>query len=1186
MSGKRNLKVEVDTPVVEMIASEDLDDGDDEYGGEVLGDDDDWGTELVLPSPKADSKRQEHLSLFGDRLDIFYALLAVADLRFYELDAQTQQKLIKNLKVETFHGGDIIIKEGDEANAFYILLATQELSTDAEVEVYKTLEDGSRKVLTSLSRGHYFGEKTFVSNNPQPRNASIRVPTSCKVGVEIGIVTSEYYADWDHFRQFLVMKDVPLIKSLPRNEQLEMYSKLIRREYNSNEFIITEGDPGEDFYIILEGVVNVQDKMHGVLVNLQAGHCFGEMALLSDEPRVASVVAVSKVVCLCLSKVAFRAALSAEKFSAIVTDVMEQRRVTRLKRDREREKLTSAMSRKGSVASLAGDGDGEFPELGSQLWVKGADSGGSMLQRGSCKSTYSSGCEVTFSSKLVIKKIGQTKYINKYRVVKEIGKGSFGSVYMVVNEQNNEPCAMKAVNRSTGWNRNKVDIMSEIEIMKHLNHKNIVALKGVIDDLSAQKMFIVQELLGGGSLMNEEMTASGNNNAPIPFSNDQSRKYFRDMVKAVHYLHSLGIIHRDIKPQNILLTEDGQCKLSDFGSAISVHAKSKKKLPVAGTPAFMATELFLDPTPEVQKAPAIDIFALGATLYCMVIGKVPWMAKNEIDLGAQITRFEVTFPVECHLDPHLKVLLLRMMEKDPIKRISLDDIISNDWVTCESSEPMYDDFERIPPRCPLFRQASKVLMNSRSCSSGSSDTSPYSLNSQASLSSGMSGVIFPSGSTKSTVSPVSGLGSPNSAELLTGKVKSRSLYYPTLQSRSHHYDDEDNEMDFSHLLARDLDRLQERSMGNSRSNSIARLVPSLSGNGLRLLSPEHDDMMGSQLSLSSSDLSGGLGPAVIYYGVDDILDLATMFSPAVSNAHSRTASGVPTMHSISEDFCAADDDDYNSIGIDIDAKLARSFSDGGFGSVKSTDSYDNRTSSGDVPTRRQLPPKQPSLKRTGGFEIVPTELTMTSTGEKISKGIVIETPASQSPKLGRGSLYSTSTKNGKSMRSLSSRTGSMERIVSVRKKTAEASYNVSAGGRPNENIKAEDNEEDDHANDDISQSVASTDDNIWNSSGSGYDSATSNNWNEVASQPGESGSDTMSPTGGNKGTFFSSKFEGIREESCDELDQNSDNDSDSDDDVLVEGDVRMKGFCLVCLLMFVNWCQCVVVSDFILRRIL
>jgi serine/threonine protein kinase/CRP-like cAMP-binding protein len=1046
---------------IEVIA--DLEDGDD-YGEEIL--DDDWGAEVALPSPKADTKRQEHLRLFGDRLDVFYALLAVADLRFYELDVATQQKLIKNMQVETFYAGDIIIKEGDDASAFYIILATDELNINAEVEVYKQLDDGTEKVLTSLSRGHYFGEKTFVSNIPQPRNASIRVPSTCEVGVPIGIVTSEYYAEWDHFRQFLVMKDVPLIKSLPRNEQLEMYSKLTRRTYLPEDFIITEGDPGEDFFIVLEGVVRVQDATHGVLVSLQAGHCFGEMALLSEEPRVASVVAVSKTICLCLSKAAFRAALSAEKFSAIVTDVMEQRRITRMKRDKEREKLTVAMSRKASVVS-----DDDFPELEQELWV--GDESNSPVRRRSSKSSYSSGGEVTFSSKLVIKKVGHTKYINKYRVVKEIGKGSFGSVYMVVDERNNESCAMKAVNRSTGWN-NKVDIMSEIEVMKHLSHKNLVALRGVIDDLSAQKMFIVQELVGGGCLMNDDMTSSGNNNAPVPFSDTLSRKYFRDMVKGVHYLHSLGIIHRDIKPQNVLLTEDGQCKLSDFGSAISVHVKSKAKLAVAGTPAFMAPELFIDPTPENQKSPAIDIFALGATLYCMVLGKVPWMAKNEIDLSAQITKFEVTFPVDSHLDPHLKHLLVKMMDKDLTSRLDLDDIISHDWVTCESSEPMYQDFERIPRRCPLYRQASNAMHN-RSFSNGSTSSSgaPQSMNS---IGSGMSGVIYPSVSGKSTTSSVSQLSSVAHTPVpysISSRKKSVSTH-PT-HSPSHHYDEDDSEMELSQSLARDLDRLQERNVANPRgNNSVRLLLPSRGGSVLRLASPEHDDM-GSVSSASSA-------PSVIYYGVDDILDIATNLSSPPAALHSITE------HEGEDDT----DEDHSPL---------REMSSG----VKNA-------------VMKKLPPvKQTSLKRTGGFEIVQTEITMTSTGEKISKGIVLETPASDS--LGSTSFYSANRSN----RKLGSRTGSMEASEQVQSR--EEGRTIGPTRRTSESSSSESSS------------------NIWNE----VASAVSNTMKSPATV------NTMSP-------FYPGKFNDIREEIGDEFDDDS---SDDDDDNLVDGDV-----CFLCPLLF------------------
>jgi [calcium/calmodulin-dependent protein kinase] kinase len=91
----------------------------------------------------------------------------------------------------------------------------------------------------------------------------------------------------------------------------------------------------------------------------------------------------------------------------------------------------------------------------------------------------------------------------------------------------------------------------------------------------------------------------------------------------------------------------------------------------------------------------VDIWSLGATLYNMVVGKPPWMAQNQIQLAHQIQHIELAFPTELELDPHLKNLLRRMLQKDPEKRIRLEDIIEHDWVTNEGAEPLTPEDESV-----------------------------------------------------------------------------------------------------------------------------------------------------------------------------------------------------------------------------------------------------------------------------------------------------------------------------------------------------------------------------------------------------------------------------------------------------------------------------------------------------------
>ncbi|KAF9945778.1 protein kinase ssp1, partial [Modicella reniformis] len=157
------------------------------------------------------------------------------------------------------------------------------------------------------------------------------------------------------------------------------------------------------------------------------------------------------------------------------------------------------------------------------------------------------------------------KMINKYMVVRELGRGVHGKVKLCRDTTTNEFCAIKIVDKTTrrrlgrSQQSNEQKIRREIAIMKKCVHPNVVRLIEVIDDPNARKIYLVLEYMEGG-----EVRWKDTEDKPI-LPLQHARLIFRDVVLGLEYLHMQGIIHRDIKPANLLLSVDNSVKISDFG---------------------------------------------------------------------------------------------------------------------------------------------------------------------------------------------------------------------------------------------------------------------------------------------------------------------------------------------------------------------------------------------------------------------------------------------------------------------------------------------------------------------------------------------------------------------------------------------------------------------------------------------
>ncbi|KAG9266220.1 calcium/calmodulin-dependent protein kinase kinase 2 isoform X1 [Astyanax mexicanus] len=314
--------------------------------------------------------------------------------------------------------------------------------------------------------------------------------------------------------------------------------------------------------------------------------------------------------------------------------------------------------------------------------------------------------------------------LNQYKLKDEIGKGSYGVVKLAYNEDDNTYYAMKVLSkkrllRQAGFPRRPPPrgaksapegppqpkgplerVYQEIAILKKLDHPNVVKLVEVLDDPSEDHLYMVFELVKQGAVM-EVPTDK-------PLNEDQSRFYFQDLLRGIEYLHYQKIIHRDIKPSNLLVGEDGHVKIADFGVSNQFEGADALLTSTVGTPAFLAPET-LSETRKNFSGKALDVWAMGVTLYCFIFGVCPFMDERILSLHQKIKTQPVELPEHADVSDDLKDLLFKMLDKNPETRITVPQIKVHPWVTRHGAEPLPPEDDNC---CSLIEVTEEEVENS------------------------------------------------------------------------------------------------------------------------------------------------------------------------------------------------------------------------------------------------------------------------------------------------------------------------------------------------------------------------------------------------------------------------------------------------------------------------------------------
>ncbi|CAH0371848.1 unnamed protein product [Pelagomonas calceolata] len=272
--------------------------------------------------------------------------------------------------------------------------------------------------------------------------------------------------------------------------------------------------------------------------------------------------------------------------------------------------------------------------------------------------------------------------VNNYILLDSVGTGSYADVRLAKEKTSDRLYAVKVINKQvlrrklTGGSTMLDDVKREIAIMKKLSHPHVLRLFEVMDDPKVNKLYLVLEYMKLGDLM-QIMRGDAKRYRCDAMGEGPLWTCIRQVASGLDYLHAQSIVHGDIKPQNLLLGEDGVLKIADFGIS-KMLAQEEALLETAGTPAFMCPEICAG---RPYAGPSADVWALGVTMFMLRCGRPPFVADKVIRLYHRIIHDELRFPAtEAPLARGLRELLLGMLAKDPAARSSLEAVRGAAWL--------------------------------------------------------------------------------------------------------------------------------------------------------------------------------------------------------------------------------------------------------------------------------------------------------------------------------------------------------------------------------------------------------------------------------------------------------------------------------------------------------------------------
>jgi len=275
-------------------------------------------------------------------------------------------------------------------------------------------------------------------------------------------------------------------------------------------------------------------------------------------------------------------------------------------------------------------------------------------------------------------------YIEHYAKLHRLGEGSYAKVILVRDTQDGELYAAKVYAKErlkkkrthakyTAWD----DVVRELSILKRIRHPHVVRLIEVLDDPKEKNLYAIMEYVSGGAVI----AGCG-----MGLPECLCRLYLRDAVCGLQFLHACGVVHMDMKPENLMLTEDGRVKVGDLGLGKVVFNGETidDQCSVSyGTPYFAPPEACSGK--GKYSGTAADTWALGVTAFVLMLGRFPFDGHTACEVYEHIS--EMPVPVPSGISNSAQDFLKRTMDKNPSTRLTLAEAMDHPFLTHNDSLP-------------------------------------------------------------------------------------------------------------------------------------------------------------------------------------------------------------------------------------------------------------------------------------------------------------------------------------------------------------------------------------------------------------------------------------------------------------------------------------------------------------------